>query len=274
MLDANQCKHLFHIVQERSGISLGEDKIYLLETRLLPVARNFSLDNVEMLLQSIQKKEDEAIINEIIEALTTNESSFFRDITPFKLLTDEVIPHVLAHKRPNEKLRIWSAACSTGQEPYTVAMSILNNPKLANQPFEILATDISLHALEIAKKGEYTQFEVQRGIPTPLLIKYFSQHKENWKINSDIQSYVTFEQGNLVREFGDIGKFDIVLCRNVLIYFDQETKKDILTRIAKHMAPHAIIFLGCSESMLVMKDLFDPFDNNTGIHQFKSDTLL
>ncbi len=256
------------LVKQRSGLVLTSDKAYLLESRLTPIARKLNMKTLEELAQNVRTKRDETVINDIIEAMTTNESFFFRDTKPFDQFKNLLIPELLRTRANKKHFRIWSSAASSGQEGYSLAM-ICNEmaTKLAGWKVDIYGTDLSSEMVERATSGIYSQFEVQRGLPVSLLMKHFAQiGTDKWQINEEIRNKVQFKVANLLKDFGPIGTFDIVYCRNVLIYFDQPTKTRVLEAISKIMAPDGILFLGGAETVLGVSDIFKPLDNQRGMY--------
>ena len=227
--------YLRKLLKERSGLVLSAEKQYLVESRLLPVARKAGLANLAGLVaQAEEARTPRRSIVEVVEAMTTNESFFFRDKVPFDHFRDTIMPALLRRAREPARIRIWCAAASTGQEPYSLAICLKEMGKqLAGWRVEILATDLSNEVLEKAKSGIYSQFEVQRGLPVLMLVKYFAQVGEMWQIAPEIRAMVQFRPLNLLHDFSHLGTFDVVFCRNVLIYFDQETKIDVLDRLAR-----------------------------------------
>ena len=208
-----------------------------------------------------------ALAEAVVEAMTTNESFFYRDKTPFEHFTQMMMPELLKARASSKKIRIWCAAASTGQEPYTLAMCLKEmESKLAGWRIEILGTDISNEVLDRARAGTYTQFEVQRGLPIQLLLKYFTQQGESWTIAPQLRSMVQWKKFNLLDSFAGFGQFDIVFCRNVLIYFDQTTKVDILGRIAKTMAPDGYLVLGAAETVVGLSEAFKPAPDRRGLY--------
>jgi len=255
------------LLKERSGLDLSADKQYLVESRLVPLARKAGLPGISELVAKMNNG-DAAMITDVVEAMTTNETFFFRDKIPFDHLRDTIVP-ALAQSRANRRtLRIWSAACSTGQEPYSIAMCLKEKAAmLAGWRIEIVGTDLSQEVLEKSRAGIYSQFEVQRGLPIQLLVKYFSQIGEMWQLNADVRGMVQYRQLNLLQDFSSLGKFDVVFCRNVLIYFDQETKAAIFERIAKVVEPDGILMLGAAESVVGITDAFKPYPDKRGLYQ-------
>lgn len=244
------------LVKQRSAIQLPAGKEYLVESRLIPLARQAGFEGataVDKWVSSVIASRHPGDLQDIAEALTTNETSFFRDVTPFKGLTDSVIPAL--QKSGFNNLSIWSAACSTGQEPYSIAMSILD---LQNPPdFSIVATDLSRAVLAKARQGYYTQLEVNRGLPAPMLVRYFQREGADWTISPKLRQKIKFIEHNLMSTPPQGGPFHIVFIRNVLIYFDLETKKAVLRRVANTMAPGGFLFLGAAETTMGMDSVWE-----------------
>src|ERR1700728_1880825 len=212
-------------LKQRSGLVLSADKQYLVESRLLPIARKAGFANLGELVAALKRSDTDALMSKVVEAMTTNETFFFRDKTPFENFRSAVLPALLAARRAARHIRIWSAAASSGQEPYSLAMTIKElEDTLAGWRIEIIATDLSSSVLRKAQAGIYSQFEVQRGLPIALLIKYFSKTGDMWQIAPELRAMVKFRQFNLLSDFSTLGVFDLIFCRNVLIYFDQPTK--------------------------------------------------
>ncbi len=255
-------------IYDQSGIVLGADKMYLIESRLAPVARKFNLATIDLLVAQLRGARDATLQREVVDAMTTNESFFFRDGKPFDQFKAVVLPQLLANRAAKKSFRIWCAAASTGQEPYTIAMILKEAAlQLTGWRYEIVGTDLSTEALDRAKSGIYTQFEVQRGLPIQLLVKYFKQQGDKWQIAPEIRAMVQYRNFNLLHEFAGLGGFDVVFCRNVLIYFDQKTKGNILDRIAKLMPPDGLLYLGGAETVLGVTEKFQPMPNQRGIYQ-------
>jgi chemotaxis protein methyltransferase CheR len=255
------------LLKERSGLDLSADKQYLVESRLLPLARRANLPGIPELVQKMKSGGDQLTV-QVVEAMTTNETFFFRDKIPFDHLREGVLPALIQARASRRSLRIWSAACSTGQEPYSIAMCLREyGPALAGWRIEIVATDLSQEVLEKSKAGLYSQFEVQRGLPIQLLVKYFTQMGEVWQLSADIRGMVQHRQLNLLQDFSHLGKFDVIFCRNVLIYFDQETKATIFERMAKVMEPDGTLLLGAAESVVGITDAFRPNQERRGLYQ-------
>ena len=266
-MNLNDFDLISKILKKRSGLVLGQDKAYLLESRLNPVARKWQFKGFDDLADAIRTKKDEALIRDITEAMTTNESFFFRDNKPFDQFRDIVLPHLLEHRKTKRSIRIWSAACSSGQEPYSLSMILKEQAaKLAGWKVEIIATDLSTEILAKAREGLYSQFEVQRGLPINLLVKYFKQEGDRWQLDAGIRGMVRFREFNLLQSLTALGQFDVVFCRNVLIYFDQETKGKVLGNISKLMPEDGFLFLGGAETVLGVSEDFQLMSGQRGIY--------
>lgn len=255
------------LIKSKSGLVLSEDKTYLLESRLMPIARKRGLKDLGELIGTLRGG-DRNLVEEVVDAMTTNESFFFRDTKPFDQFRHVVLPHMIKERASKRHLRIWCAAASSGQEPYSLAM-ILDEFKaqLSGWRVEIIGTDISREILAKARAGLYSQFEVQRGLPITLLVKYFQKKEDQWQISSEIRSKVQYKEFNLLDDFRPLGQFDVVYCRNVLIYFDQPTKSDVLSRVAALMPDDGFLFLGGAETVLGISDKFKPLARQRGIYQ-------
>lgn len=255
------------LLKQRSGLVLTRDKAYLLESRLMPVARKWNMKGLEELATTVRTRKDEALLRDITEAMTTNESSFFRDQKPFDQFRQLVLPRMMEARASRRSLRIWSAACSSGQEGYSLSM-LLNEEgaKLAGWRIEIVGTDISAEMVERSKAGVYTQFEVQRGLPITMLVKHFKQNGDKWQISQQLRQMVSFREWNLLGDLSALGQFDIVFCRNVLIYFDQPTKAKVLEGIARQMPQDGVLYLGGAETVLGITDRFKPVEGQRGLY--------
>jgi chemotaxis protein methyltransferase CheR len=255
------------ILRERSGLVLTNDKAYLLESRLLPVARKWKLATFDDLVRVIRTKMDEAVVRDVVEAMTTNESFFFRDTKPFDQFKALVLPALLKSRASSRTIRIWSAACSSGQEPYSLAMILSEMAgQLNGWKIEIVGTDLSSEILNRAKEGMYSQFEVQRGLPITMLVKNFAQIGDRWQINAKIRGMVQYREFNLLQDPMPLGRFDVVFCRNVLIYFDQPTKTRVLNSVAKLMPEDGFLFLGGAETVLGITDKFQMMPGQRGVY--------
>ena len=258
---------LSQLLNKRSGLVLTEDKAYLLESRLMPVARKRGMKGLEDLISTIRTSKEEDLLREVTEAMTTNESFFFRDIKPFDMFRDVILPDLLENRAVMKSFRIWCAAASSGQEPYSLAMVMKEQAaKLTGWSHEIVATDISTKMLDKATKGIYSQFEVQRGLPIQLLLKYFKKANDVWEIDPSLRDMVTFKEFNLLNDPKALGRFDVVFCRNVLIYFDQPTKTRILDWIGRMLPADGRLFLGGAETVLGITDKFKPVPGQRGVY--------
>jgi chemotaxis protein methyltransferase CheR len=253
-------------LRERSGLVLAGDKQYLVESRLLPLARKAGLASLAELVAKLKGGADRLVVD-VVEAMTTNETFFFRDKIPFDHFRDTIMPALIAARARERRIRIWCAAASTGQEPYSLAMCLKDmKDRIAGWRIEIVGTDLSTGVLEKAKAGLYSQFEVQRGLPIQMLVKHFAQVGEMWQLAADIRAMVQYRPLNLLGEFSHLGTFDLVFCRNVLIYFDQETKIGVLDRIARIIAADGFLVLGAAETVVGLTDAFKPMSDRRGLY--------
>lgn len=258
---------LSNFLKARSGLILTVDKKYLLESRLTPVARAHGKVDIREVIEGLRRGGTPHLERDVTEAMTTNESFFFRDVTPFDIFRRFVLPRLAASRGVQRQMRIWCAAASSGQEPYSLAMILKEEAaKLAGWRIEIIGTDISRQILDRAQSGIYSQFEVQRGLPIQLLAKYFAKKGNDWEITADIRRMVTFREFNLLADPASLGRFDVVFCRNVLIYFDRDTKAKVLDGIARQMSPDGTLFLGGAETVLGITESFMPIDGQRGTY--------
>jgi chemotaxis protein methyltransferase CheR len=254
------------LLRERSGLVLAAEKQYLAESRLLPLVRKHGMTTLTELVARL-KQPHATLTAEVVDAMTTNETFFFRDRVPFEHFRDTILPALIVARAREKRIRIWCTAASTGQEPYSLAMAMKSlGVALAGYKVSILATDICAEVLEKAKSGIYSQFEVQRGLPVQKLVKYFTQVGEQWQIAPEIRSLVQFRPLNLLNGFTPLGQFDLVFCRNVLIYFDQATKADVLTRLARQMTLDGYLVLGAAETVIGLTDAFKPVADKRGLY--------
>ena len=258
------------LLKERSGLDLSADKQYLVESRLIPLARRAGLPGLAELVAKI-KAGAGTLTSDVVEAMTTNETFFFRDKIPFDHLREAILPALVQARASRRSLRIWCAASSTGQEPYSIAMCVKEFAALSGWRVEIVATDLSQEVLEKSKAGLYSQFEVQRGLPIQMLVKYFAQTGELWQLNADIRAMVQHRQLNLLQDFSHLGTFDVIFCRNVLIYFDQETKVGIFERLSRMLEPDGVLALGAAESVVGISDAFKPYPERRGLYRVNTD---
>ena len=249
-----------------SGLAIGPDKLYLLETRLAPVMRAHGLATLDAFAARLRAGAPE-LERALVEVMTTNESSFFRDDKPFAHVRAQALPRLHAARPPGAKLRIWSAAASTGQEAYSLAIIVAESrAALGTREVEIVGTDIAREPLARAREGLYTQFEVQRGLPMQMLVRYFRKEAGNWRIADTIRAMASFREWNLLGDLRPLGQFDIVFCRNVLIYFDPPTKARALDAIARQMAPDGLLYLGGAETVLGVTERFAPVPGDRGVY--------
>ena len=255
------------MLKDRSGLIITQDKQYLLETRLTPIQREFGLAGLGALCDLLRHSPAHPVRDRVVDAMTTNETSFFRDLHPYETLRKNVLPDLIARRAASRSLRIWSAACSTGQEPYSLAMMLKDHfPALEGWKVEIIATDLSPSVLARARDGIYSTFEVQRGMPIHGLIRHFDEVEGGWQIKPGLRQKVTFRPVNLLADFSSLGTFDIVLCRNVLIYFDQPTKTRILHAISRQVAGDGVLLLGGAESVFGLCDAFAGLPGLRGVY--------
>jgi chemotaxis protein methyltransferase CheR len=258
---------LRQLLKQRSGLVLSAEKQYLAESRLLPVARRLGLDTLTALVARLRAGAPAALAAEVVDAMTTNETFFFRDKIPFEHLRDTMMPALIKRRAQSKRIRIWSTAASTGQEPYSIAMMLKGMAgNLAGYRVDILATDIADAVVERGKSGIYSQFEVQRGLPVQMLVQHFTQVGEQWQIARELRDVVQFRPLNLLNDFTPLGMFDVVFCRNVLIYFDQPTKNGVLERIARQMPDDGYLVLGAAETVVGLTESFRPLTDKRGLY--------
>lgn len=246
------------LIKQRAAIVLDDSKHYLVEARLGALARREGAPSVDALIDTLRAAPFHALHRKVVSAMTTNETSFFRDVHPFDALRKSVLPDLIARRRTARAISIWSAACSTGQEAYSIAMLIREHfPELAGWHVRILGTDLSDDVLERARVGRFSQLEVNRGLPAPLLVKHFKQFGTDWQISDEIRRMVDYRSLNLIEPWPTLLPFDIVFLRNVLIYFDVETKRSILANLRRVLRPDAYLFLGGAETTLNLDETFE-----------------
>ena len=257
-LNAADFDYLRRFLYERSAIVLDPGKEYLVESRLVPLARKEGLAGLETLIGSLRAGTANGLIQKVVEAMTTNETSFYRDNAPFEVMRTKLLPTLLPILDKERTLRIWSAAASTGQEIYSIAMILRDHfPQLGSWKVHLLATDLSRDVLAKAREGRYNQLEVNRGLPAAMLVKHFEKHGMEWQVKADIRQQVEFREMNLATNWPAIPPMDVVFLRNVLIYFDVETKRQILGRVRRVLRPHGYLFLGGAETTFQIDDGFE-----------------
>jgi chemotaxis protein methyltransferase CheR len=265
---ASEIVWLRRLLKRRSGVVLDPDKSYLAEMRLATLAQAEGFESMAALLDSLRTEEEWGLLHrKVIDAMMITETSFFRDVHTFHALRTSILPELIERRTEERTLHVWCAACASGQEPYSIAMLIREQAAaLAGIQFDILATDISTEMIARAIDGTYSQFEVQRGLPIRMLIKYFKQIGDRWRLDDSIRKMVEFRQFNLLDGYRSLGAFDIVFCRNVLIYFDQPTKTAVLDRIGGVLANQGVLFLGGAESVLGISAAFKPYPGLRGAY--------
>lgn len=257
-ISASDLDFLCCLIRDRSAIVLEPSKAYLLKARLEPYVKTKGIGSIAALVKMLQSPlHAKALGDEVVDIMTTNETSFFRDFHPFETLRNAVIPQLINKRASTRTLSIWCAAASSGQEPYSVAMLLREYfPELQNWKVNYIATDISSTMIARCREGLYSQLEVNRGLPANYLVKYFKQEGGCWRINADIRQMLDFRQLNLISTWPPLPRLDLVMIRNVLIYFDSQVKRRILDEILKSMAPDAVLFLGTAETTLNIHDKF------------------
>jgi chemotaxis protein methyltransferase CheR len=254
------------VLRNGSGLVIGPDKQYLLESRLGPIMKQHGMRDLDGLADRLRSGAP-PVERAVIEAMTTNESFFFRDEKPFAHFRGQALPKLVAARPAAAKLRVWSAAASSGQEAYSLAMILAEcRATLGGRPVEIVGTDLARDQLARAQAGLYSQFEVQRGLPMTMLVKYFHKDGANWQINDPLRAMVSFREWNLLADPRPLGSFDIVFCRNVLIYFNQATKARVLDAIARQMPPDGLLYLGGAETVLGITDRFSAVPGERGVY--------
>jgi chemotaxis protein methyltransferase CheR len=277
LLSKEQYDHFRSFLEDSCGIVLGDNKHYLVTSRLNRLTKEFSFKSLNDMIDALRDKKDAVLKERVIDAMTTNETSWFRDLYPYDLLKENLLPELLSQKP--SRLRIWSAASSTGQEPYSISMSIqeyhMKNPGRLTVPYEIVGTDISSTVLGIARKGVYDQLSLSRGISDERRKLFFTAENETtWKLNDKIKAPVRFSELNLLQSYTLLGKFDIIFCRNVLIYFSSDLKTDILSRMAQAINPGGYLVLGGSESPTGYTRAFEMVRFPKGVvYRHKSDSV-
>jgi chemotaxis protein methyltransferase CheR len=263
--------YLRALVKNHTAIVLDAGKEYLAETRLAPLVSEQGCSSVQDLLELLRRQSFNGLHRKVLDAMTNNETWFFRDCNCFAALTGFVLPEMMKRRAGERKVSIWSAACSSGQEPYSIAMALREEFSLPGWKFAILATDFCTSILERARNGLYRQMEVNRGLPTKLLTRYFTQEGLHWRLKPEILSTVSFQLLNLAEPWNEcVPDMDIVLLRNVLIYFDMQTRKEILGRVRRILRPDGFLFLGCAETTLNVDAGFRPVQvNNYVCYQLK-----
>jgi chemotaxis protein methyltransferase CheR len=255
------------LLKSRSGLVIGTDKLYLLETRLASILKREKLHDLAALAERLRKPGSDAVARDVVEAMTTNESFFFRDDKPFVHFRNKALPGLLAARPAGSPLRVWSAASSSGQEAYSIALILAEcRASIANRRIEIVGTDLAREQVVRSRDGLYTQFEVQRGLPVQMLMRYFRKEEAGWRISEALRAMVQFREWNLLGDLRALGQFDVVFCRNVLIYFDQPTKAKVLDAVAQQMPADGLLYLGGAETVLGITSRFAPLATERGVY--------
>ena len=259
-MTTNGFTYLQQLLLEHAGILLEGEKKYLAEARLSPLAAQEGFESIEALLDAVQAGADSGQLErKVIEAMTNSETSFFRDLHPFEALRKFVIPELITRRAAERTLNIWCAATASGQEPYSLAMLLREHfPQLLRWKVTLIASDISEAMLSRARAGAYSQIEINRGLPAPLLVRYVRRIDGEWQINEDLRRAIDFRRVNLTAAWPFLPAMDIIMMRNVLIYFDVPTKKAVLARVRRQLRPGGFLFLGGGESTLNLDDSFAP----------------
>ncbi|MEC4892361.1 MAG: protein-glutamate O-methyltransferase CheR [Oscillatoria sp. PMC 1051.18] len=264
----NSCdfNYLRQLVRQYSSMVLDSDKAYLAELRLAPLVAKMKLNSLGELISKLQTQPLSRLHIEVVEAMLLTETSFFRDGYPFEAIAKFILPQLISNQRGKRSLNVWCAACSSGQEPYSLAMLLCEHfPEVAHGQVQLLATDLSSKMLDRARGGRYSQVEIARGLPKQLLINYFHNSGYEWQLKDCIREMVEFRQMNLVTDSLTQSFFDIIFLRNVLIYFDVETKKKVLDKVKQVLSPHGYLFLGSGETTLNLDDSFQQLQFNKAV---------
>jgi chemotaxis protein methyltransferase CheR len=255
------------LLKSRSGLVIGPDKLYLLETRLASILKREKLRDLTALADRLRAPGAEALIRQVVEAMTTNESFFFRDDKPFQHFRNQALPRLVAARPAGAPLRVWSAASSSGQEAYSIAMIVSEcRASIGDRRIEIIGTDLARDQVARAREGLYTQFEVQRGLPVQMLMRYFRKEESGWRISDALRAMVQYREWNLLADLRPLGQFDVVFCRNVLIYFDQATKAQVLDAVARQIPADGLLYLGGAETVLGITSRFAPLAAERGVY--------
>lgn len=264
----HEYQKLADLLARETGQQLLANRHWRVEMALKPIMRKHSIPDISVLVSILSGGGERELLRECIEAMINNETCFFRDQANFALLTGPVLDSIRAHRHTTKRLRIWSAACSTGQEPYSLAITFLENPeKWRGWNIQIYATDISTSALARARKGVFSQFEIQRGLPVMLMLKYFDQVDGDWAAKGDVRKMVTFAQHNQLDSARAFGQFDLILCRNMLMYLCDNKRREVLEKLSAALAPDGILMLGAAETVIGQTDKFEASREFRGFYQ-------
>lgn len=275
MVSKESLAFFFAFLQKESGLVLDSSKTYLIEARLEPLASEAGLGSIDALCHQLRLNPTGPLRQKVVDAMATNETSFFRDMLPFEIVRKAVLPDLLKTNQKTKKVRIWSAACATGQEPYSLAMLLGSiGSALAGWDVEILATDLVERVLEKARGGTYSHYEIQRGLPAQYMTRFFDQIGSEWRVKPELKKWIQFRRLNLLSDFTSLGLFDIIFCRNILIYFDPASKKKVLERMAASLAPNGVLFLGGGETPLGITDQFSRIEMDRGVYYKRGDSAI
>ena len=264
-MTAKDFEFVYRLIRDQSTIVLETGKEYLVESRLAPLVKHLKLNSIADLVGQLRAGADNALRTRVVEAMVTTETSFFRDLHPFENLRKVILPEIINRRAEEKRLDIWCAACSTGQEPYSLAILLREHfPVLSGWRVSILATDLSGEVLSRAREGRYHQIEVNRGLPAALLVKYFRQRGTDWELSDDIRKMIEFRELNLAEPWPPLVRMDVVFLRNVMIYFDVDTKKLILGRVTRVLRPGGYLLLGGAETTLNLDNSFRRVENLKG----------
>ncbi|MEY4669793.1 MAG: hypothetical protein RL518_2492 [Pseudomonadota bacterium] len=267
MLTQEQFSKLSTLLKNETAVVLETGKEYLVESRLSSLAREEGFSTIAEMIDVVLRRTDASLNNKVLLALTTNETSFFRDLSAFETFKTTAMVDLIKNRSDQKALTIWSAACSTGQEPYSIALSLQENfPELDRWDVRILASDLNPRIVKKAAQGIYTSLEVNRGLPIQLLVKYFTQEGDNYHLSDDIRKKVSFFEQNLIAAWPTT-PVDILFMRNVLIYFDTDTKREIFEKIKKVLAPDGYLFLGVAETPYRIVEGFVKVTGSTNVYR-------
>jgi chemotaxis protein methyltransferase CheR len=261
-----QFDYLRRIVRQHSAIVIDADKDYLVDSRLSPLAEREGFGSIHDLIVELEKQPFGPRHRRVVDAMTNNETWFFRDFQPFEAIRQKILPELLERRSRTQPIVAWSAACSSGQEPYTLAMCLMDDFRASGRSVSIIATDLAEHILDRARSGIYSQMEVSRGLPAPLLARHFAPCGARWQLKPEIRKMVEFRQMNLIAPWPNMPRVDLLMLRNVLIYFDVSVKKSILANVKRVLQPDGYMFLGAAETTLNIDDDFERVPYSRGAY--------
>lgn len=267
MLSEQQFSQLSNLLKDETAVVLGSGKEYLVEARLTSLMREEGFATLSDLIEEVLRRSNPRLNQKVLLALTTNETSFFRDLAPFELLKNKLVPELMTRRAATKSITAWCAACSTGQEPYSLAMLMKQAfPQLSDWSVKILASDLNPSVVQKAKKGVYSSLEVNRGLPATMLVQFFTQQGDLFSINEDLKRWITFFDHNLISSW-NIPQVDILFMRNVLIYFDTDTKRQLFEKIKGVLAPDGYLFLGTAESPYRIVEGFSKVEGAANVYR-------